>query len=545
MVRNDLEPDVADGRTESVYATLRSSPGLTKVTGFGPKLGGQPMIDLDSERSFSEGGWQSSHPAIEIWRFYDPAGSTSVQSLEDTPTVVGAADSLTVLDDLDLIRGRSVVLAQDQGTASPLGQLIVTDGLRRQEAAFGRVDTLRSASLTVDDPYTLKRKVHDYIQTRDEPWMSIPELRGARSLTASGSRSTADSLGGIDPGTHPWSAFDGDDRTAWVAGADTGWLWLALSDKRDLGTVQITVDAAPGEGAPEDRHRARRCPSRRRRPAARPGRRRRGRSLRIDGDRPGNRPLAIADVRRRRCPCRGPSWCRRAASLGKVDQIVLGVDEGNRPACITVEGLDRCRADTGAQSEDRVLVDRELSLPTASSYDLAATTTPLAGPALDSFLQDGLPYSVTATSSAAADVRNSVARVVDGDGRMGWIAARETPTVARRDVGVDADALADPVDRRAWPARLEGLGGDPRARRRVLAAGDLKDGEGTFPRVRARHVAIHLTWASDAHDFGTDGFSKVLPVGISELSFGDKSVTRPDRSFTRSPCRVVPGRRLA
>ena len=339
VVRNDLEPDVADGRTESVYATLRSSPGLTKVTGFGPKLGGQPMIDLDSERSFSEGGWQSSHPAIEIWRVDDPAGSTSVQSLEDTPTVVGAADSLTVLDDLDLIRGRSVVLAQDQGTASPLGQLIVTDGLRRQEAAFGRVDTSRSASLTVDDPYTLKRKVHDYIQTRDEPWI-IAELRGARSLTASGSRSTADSLGGIDPGTHPWSAFDGDDRTAWVAGADTGWLRLALSDKRDLGTVQITVDAAPGEKVRlkiGTEHGVVRRDAVGRQPVLVDvgvvG------ALRIDGDRPGNRPLAIADVSAPTLSVSRPLVVPPTPHRwGKVDQIVLGVDEGNRPACITVEG---------------------------------------------------------------------------------------------------------------------------------------------------------------------------------------------------------------
>ena len=182
-----------------------------------------------------------------------------------------------------------------------------------------------------------------------------------------------------------------------------------------------------------------------------------------------------------------------------------------------------------------MLVDRELSLPTASSYDLAVTTTPLAGPALDSFLQDGLPYSVTATSSAAADVRNSVARVVDGDGRTGWIAA-SGDTDPSLDVTWESMQTLSRIRLTAAPGLPASkvsavtLELDDGSLRRV----SLKDGEGTFPRVRARHVAIHLTSASDAHNFGTDGFSKVLPVGVSELSFGDKSVTRPDRSFDQA-----------
>ncbi len=532
VVRNDLDPEVAAGRTEQVYATLRSSAGLTKVAGFGPRLGGEPMIDLETERSFSQGGWQSRHQAVEIWRVDDPADTTSAQPLEDTPTVVGGSDSLSVLDDLDLIRGRSVVLAQDQ-TAKPLGPLIVTDGLRRQEAAFGRVDSLRSGSLALNEPYTLKRKVHDYVQPRDKAWISVPELRGAASLEASSSRSAADSLVGLDPGAQPWSAFDGDARTAWVANDDTGWLRLKLASPRDLGTVRIVADAAPGETVRlkigTDHGVVRREAVGSQAVTIDVGR---VDELRIDGDRAGE-PLAIADVTSPALLVSRPLVLPRIpGGWGKPDRIVMGVDQSSRPACVAVEGLDRCRAGAGGRSEDSVLVDRELTMPLAADYDLEITTPPLAGPATDALLQDGLPYVVSASSSAAADVRNSVSRVVDGDGRTGWVSQPG-----------DTDPSLDitwPVARTLSRIRLVTVPGLPASKVSAvtLELDDgtlhrvaLEDGVGTFDPLKAKHLVVHLLSANDARDFGPDGFSHVLPVGVSELTFGDRPASRRARSF--------------
>ncbi|MEJ7633453.1 alpha-(1-_3)-arabinofuranosyltransferase family protein [Aeromicrobium sp.] len=532
VVRNDLEPEVADGRTEPVYATLRDSPGLIQVAGFGPRLGGDPMIDLETQRSFSAGGWQSTHQAVEIWQIDDP-DSTTVQELSDTPTMVGGSDGLPILDDLDLIRGRSVVLAQDQDARSSLGELIVTDGLRRQEAAFGRVDTLRSASLTVEDPYTLDRRLHDYVQARDEPWISVPELRGARVLEASSSRSAVDSLVGVDPGAQPWSAFDGDGRTSWVANADTGWIRLGLHGKRDLGTVRIVADAVPGEKV---RLRIGTANGVVRREAIgdQPVRVRVGRvdELRIEGDREGARPLAIADVSSTALQVSRPLVLPRTPrGWGSPDRVVLGMDEGGRPACITVEELVRCRAGAGGRSEDAVLVDRELPMHTTAAYDLAVTTRPLAGPAADAFLQEGLPLRVSASSAAAADVRNSVAGAVDGDPRTGWISEpgdtdpsldvtwRSPRTLSRIKLTTAPGLPASRVS--AVTVEL-----DDGTRRRVA----LKDGEGTFAPVRVRRVVVRLSSVGDARDFGVDGFAKTLPVGVSELTFDDRPARRPDRS---------------
>lgn len=534
VIRNDLDPEVAGDRTELVHATLSNSSGLTKVATFGPELGGDPMIDLETERSFSQGGWQSTHPAVEIWQVDDAAGSASVQPLAETPTVVGGSDSLTVLDDLDLVGRRSVVLAQDQ-LATPTGPLVVTDGLRRQEAAFGRVDSLRSGSLTADDTYTLKRKVHDYLQPRDEPWTSVPELRGATKLEASSSRSAADSLVGLDPGAQPWSAFDGDDRSSWVANADSGWLRLRLGATRDLGTVRIVADAAPGEKV-RLRVGTERGEVRRVAVGAQPVTVDVGRvdELRIDGaTRSGGRPFAIADVTSPELSLSRPIVLPRTPrSWGSPDQVVLGVDQGGRPACVTVERLDRCRADTGSRSEDEVLIDREITTPATADYELEITTTPLAGPPADAFLQDGLPYFVSASSSAAADVRNSVSRVADGDRRTGWISEPGdtdpsidvTWTSARTLSRISLATAPGLPASRVFAVTLEL---DDGTLRRVA----LEDGVGTFAPLRASHVVVHLKSESDARDFGTDGFPNLLPVGVSELTFGSRPATRPDRSF--------------
>jgi arabinofuranan 3-O-arabinosyltransferase len=532
VVRNDLEPEVADGRTEPVYATLRNTPGLSKVAGFGPTLGGEPMIDLDSERSFSAGGWQSAHQAIEIWAVDDPTPSSTIQTLETTPTVVGSAEGTTVLDELGVLHGRSVVLAQDQDE-SPAGDLLVTDGLRRQEASFGRVDSLRSASLAVDEPYALKRRLHDYLQPRDEEWLSTPVLRGAVSLEASSSSSGADSLGSVDPGSHVWSAFDGDPRTSWVADSDTGWLRLGLAKVRDVGGVRIVADAAPGEKV-ELRISTEDGTVRRTAVGRDPVLVDVGRvgELHIEGDRQGSRRLAIASVSSQTLSLSRPlAMPSTPKAWGKVDRVVLGVDEGGSPSCVTVQQLDRCRAGVGTQSEDAVTIDRILPMPTTSDYDLRVVTAPVAGAGADALLQDGLPQIVSASSSLAADVRNSVARVADGDPRTGWISAfgdadptldvrwKETRTISSIDVSTLAGLPASSVS----AVTLELDDG-------TLRQVKLKDGKGRFTSVRADHVAVHLKTNGEARDFGVDGFPSVLPVGVSELTFDGEPAKQPQLS---------------
>ncbi|MRK02101.1 DUF3367 domain-containing protein [Aeromicrobium sp. S22] len=532
VVRNDLQNQVVDGRTELVYSTLRDTPGLTQVATFGPRLGGKPVIDLESQRSFSQGGWQSAHPAIDIWKV-DPTAATAPQSLDETPTVVGAADSLAVLDELGVTAGRSTVLAADQAADGPRGPLVVTDGLRRQEAAFGRVDTLRSASMTPDEPYSLDRKLHDYVQEGDARWTSVRELRGAAALSASSARSAANSLMGLDPGAQPWSAFDGDRRTAWTANTSEAWLRLDLRRVRDLGAVRIVADAAPGEKTSlevdtEDGVVRREAD---------------GRTpvlidvgevghLEIRGATADGRNLSIAEVSSPELRLSRPLVLPATpGEWGAADQVVLGVDAGARPSCVTVEGLDRCRAGEGRQSEDAVLVDREIPVSLKGDYDLKIKTRPLAGEAADELLQEGLPFTVQATSTVTDDVRASVARAVDGDLRTGWIA----------DPGDTDPSLEVTWDspRRLSSLTLRTASGLPASKvsSAILELGDgtlrrvaLENGRGRFPAVRTDRLVVHLDSEKDATDFGADGFARRLPVGVSELTFNDRPAARPDRS---------------
>lgn len=532
VVRNDLKNEVVDGRTELVYSTLRDTPGLTQVATFGPRLGGKPVIDLDTQRSFSQGGWQSTHPAIDIWKV-DHAAAPSSRSLEETPTVVGAADSLTVLDELGVTVGRSTVLAADQSTDGARGPLVLTDGLRRQEVAFGRVDTLRSASMTRDQPFVLDRKLHDYVQAGDARWMSVPELRGAVSLSASSARSAANSLTGLDPGAQPWSAFDGDRRTAWTANTSEAWLRVQLRIVRDLGAVRIVADAAPGEKTmlevdTEDGVVRREAVGRT--PVlvdvGRVG------HLEIRGNTADGRDLSIAEVSSAELRLSRPLVLPQTPrSWGAADQVVLGVDAGARPSCVMVEEIDRCRAGAGRRSEDAVTVDREIPMSATNNYALKIRTRPLAGAAADKLLQEGLPFRVEATSTVTDDVRASVARAVDGDPRTGWIAdpGDTDPSI---EVSWDSPKRLTSISLRtssglpASKASSATLELDDGTLRRI----NLENGTGRFSAVRTDRLVVHLASEDDATDFGTDGFARRLPVGVSELTFNGQNAARQDRS---------------
>lgn len=537
VVRNDLDPSVAAGRTEAVYETLRSSPGLTRAAQFGPVLDGTSVIDLGSQRSFSSGGWQSSHPAVEIWQVDDLPTSAKVQQVGDTATVVGAADTLPVLDDLGLLPDQSVVLAQDRSAGRdairPGGPLILTDGLRRQEVAFGSVDQLRSASLTQNDPYSRQRAVHDYTTPRDQRWTSVPQLRGAAATTSSSSRAEADNFLPLVPGAHAWSAFDGDDRTSWIANSDRGWVGLRLDRVRDVGTIRVVVDAAPGEFV---RLRVRTDQGVVTRSAA-------GRKpvsfdvgtvgeIRVEAVRTAGRLASIAEVVVPGVvPSRPLVLPEPPRGWGAADRIVLGADLGDRPSCVVVVGVDRCRADAGAQGEDTFHLDRELTVSAAAGYSAGVTTSPLGGPSTEAFLQDGLPMRVTASSTIDTDVRAGITRAIDRDVDTGWISepgdtdpsidlrwdARQTLSTIRLQTSSDLPAS------RVARVRLEL---DDGTTRDVV----LRGGVGRFEPVQTRHVVVHLTSSRDARDFDPSGASRTLPVGVSELRFPGTPTSRPDVS---------------
>ncbi len=520
VIRNDLKPEVSAGRTEAIYRTIRQSEGIEQVTSFGPSLGGLPSIDLESIRTFAHGGWQSDHPAVEIFKV-NPDSPGTLSAIK-TPTLVGAAGTLGALDSLDA-SSRSVVLAQDRSGPTYGAPLILTDGLRRQEASFGGVDRIRSASIANDEPFTLDRRAHDYLEPADDPWLSVPALEGAASLRVSGSQSQAGRLQGPRPGTQAWSAFDGDTRSSWEANGDRGWIKLRLDSPRDLGTVTIHPGLQPGE-TEQLTITTERGSTKQDATGAQPVEVWVGKvgALEVRGVNLSGSSFAIAEIvspalslaRPLTVPATPSKW-------GAADTIVLGLSEGRRPGCLPVLSIVRCRGDVQELGEDAYLMDRRFESASAVSYDATIRTAPLTGAAYERLSQAESPVKVRASSTVNSDVRSSASRMFDADKATGWIANVDDtdPTLsvrwAKPQTITSVRFATDPGLPASLPASaiLE-LDDGTQVRAKVAK------GVASFEPIVAEHLTIHLDSDKSAVDYVGDVFGATLPVGVGELSFG-------------------------
>ncbi|MCW2747743.1 MAG: hypothetical protein JWP10_885 [Nocardioidaceae bacterium] len=535
VVRNDLRAEVAVGKTAALYETLSDAPNIVHMASFGPELGGSPNIDLDTERVFANGGWQSSHPAVDIFRVISPSGPT-VQTMRGTPTVVGAADSLAALDSLGITTNRSVLLANDQPASITPTDLVVTDGLRHQEMAFGSVADNRSASLSPGETFVQRRPVHDYLDPGQARWMAVPKLIGADSLTASSARSQVNTPGGVRPAEQPWSAFDASTRTVWRAQQNSGALTLDLGRVTDLGRVAINAGLQPGER--EDAIvQTESGPVTVRLSGSTPQQVEVGRvrTLSIKGSTVDAQFFSIADVNAAGLDVARPLVLPKTPQAwGDPATIVLGLDQGISPQCLTVNDIDRCRFDAGGWGEDGATFDRIVPLGSERRYELSMNVAPMAGSAVDALLQGQQDVTLRASSTVNSDVRSSVTRASDLDSRTGWIARPDDqdPTLTmtwdapHKLSRLQIQTVGSLPASKVTDAVLEFDGG---VQRRVKLDGGIAE----FDPVTSRQVALHLVTTSPSRDFRSDGFIQNLPVGVSEISFA--GAPRGDRIAADSP----------
>lgn len=519
VLRNDLRPDISDGRVEVAYRTVAASDGLSVAESFGPPLGGQPLVDLDTERTFANGGWQVSRAAIQIFAV-DQGQAPPTQTPARTPTVVGAPESLVSLDDLGVLDGESVVLAQDEG-GEGRGPLVLTDGLRRQEVAFGAVTAQRGASLSADQEPSLDRRVHDYVEAGEEPWISVPRLRGAVALEASGARSSVGTPGPIHPSAGPWSAFDGDQRSAWQADERRGSITLRLTERVDLGTVTLTTGLPPGI-------RQRMQVETESGTAtvlaigSNPVRVDVGEVSAVDisGVNLDAGRFQLAEVFSPSLRVARTLQVRNPDATSRLPlSIVLGLDQGRRPGCLEIAGVPRCRSDLGDRGEDAYSIDRLVTVPTASAYDLRIRTTPLGGVNVDRILQGTMSAQTRVSSTVNDDVRSGATQAVDGDANTGWIAHPEDsdPTLEIRWDEAQRVSAVRLTTARSLPAStpdavsVEFDDGSQRL------AGVDDDGLVRFPEKETSLLRLRLATSGDARDSDGLGQSNVLPVGVSEV----------------------------
>ncbi|MCW2769938.1 MAG: hypothetical protein JWR27_1371 [Aeromicrobium sp.] len=530
VVRNDLDRNSGVVSPELIRASLASMPGMTRVATFGPEVGGGPIVlNSEGERVFVDEGWRADRPAVEVFSFTGPWRDRRVTIDSRVDTLVGGSDSLLTLDDLGVTRDMATVAAQDVGPEQRPDRVVLTDGNRRQEAAFGAVLRNRSASLARDEPYRADRPVHRYDQERITRWTTTPELRGARSLTASSSQSDIGAAPRTDPSSQPWAAFDPDPDTSWrpdiARGKDRSWLRLRLNRPTSIGTATIALDLAASE-------------TRQIFVTTETGRR----AVTVRGSAPVQvsvgrvdaleisvrstllRPVAIADVVLPGVTLSRPLVMPTIpAGWPSPEAILVEGAAGRVSGCLDVGGAPRCSEAHAERVEDDRVLDRELVLPAGRTYDAGLRVAPRGGAQLDAALQLGRLVTLEASSQQTDAPAGGALSAVDGALQTGWVAASDDsdPTLTIRMVApqtVDTLRLESAPSLAASPASSVVLNFSDGTQQRVKVN---KDGIALFRPVRTSSVEIHLISDVRRASLSPDGGIGVLPVGVSEVRLDD------------------------
>jgi len=534
VVRNDLDPsdDVPD--PVLVHAAIDQTAGLTRVATFGPQVGGETRLETaDGDPLLINGGWQAFYPAVEVFEVPDAAPAV----VGEPTVVVGGPEDVA---DPGIAVGDTAVLGADVGADAgvPLSTpVVLTDGLRQRERAFGRLHDADSPVRTPGDRRRTTGPVADYpVGDGDPRWLTRATLEGARSISASGSASDAGTPGGSRRGDLPYAALDGDPATQWVSApfsSRLAWWQVETEDPLRLdGTQAVTLTG--GEDATEDQLVRVRTEAGVSAPVPLgPGEQAEvvlptgtTSSLRVeDASGVAGRQLALAqvdlpglEVRRRLVLPQVPS------SWGTPDRIVLRRDAEDRRGCVEVVGTGggdstdvRCVVGRERTDEEATAMRRTFTLTAPRTYAPTMRVTPVAGRDLDRLLLSDQPVDVAASSVGVPDPRASPLSAIDADPGTTWYADPEDddPTLdlswlGERRIGrivltVDPDAGV------RTPTRLELT--TPTDRREVT----LVDGAATFPRLRTDRLTVRVLDDDGARSLDFDSRDVPLPVGISGL----------------------------
>ncbi|WP_436493569.1 alpha-(1-_3)-arabinofuranosyltransferase [Actinokineospora sp. HUAS TT18] len=248
LLRNDIDRSTTGAPPRSVLrAALARSPGIERVTGFGPELDGGDGIDKQAPKA----------QAIEIYEVKRTVPRAVAVPTADVATVSGGPESLLPLLDSGLLAPtRPTVLAGDGG-APDARDWLVTDGLRYRERNVGRVRDNLSQTLTAEEKARQNRPAIDLVPFEGIQHRTLATYRGIRAVTASSAASFADAVRGSDPSTMPFAAIDGDPYTAWQSSSLRGpagqWFEVELDTPRVVDHVTLRVVDDPRLGWPVTR----------------------------------------------------------------------------------------------------------------------------------------------------------------------------------------------------------------------------------------------------------------------------------------------------
>lgn len=531
VLRHDLVDSAGSTDPELVRSTLTSTPGVRLVRTFGPVVG-SPTTEEDAQGrlQFVNGGRQSKHRVIEVFEVEEVTARTATwQATNQTPVVVGAADAGTDLWP-SVTSPEDVILAQDVPDEFTPAQVVLTDTLRRREAAFGRVINNRSASLTTAEAFRIDRPVHDYVERGTPSWAAVPEVHGATKVIASSSASDVTQTV-IDTSRGPWSALDGDTRTRWTAGeSDLNPSWEVHFDQ----PVDVTATTIRLSGTSNDRdvtvETSAGVELNRQLPA--------GATveltvpdglttfLRLSAASNAFDPFSLDEVSIAGLEVTRPLRLASVpTSWPEPSEILLHATPAARGTCRTIDDVVRCDAGSPRLGEDGRTIDRIFSLRSASRATVALQVEPEFGSALTEALSGDV--SIRPSSTASRTMTTSVLAMMDANLSTGWTASLADAN-PRLDFSFDRERTVSALVLRTDPSLAASA-----ARKATLRFDDgstevvtfNEDGLARFDPVRTRTITATITHVRIRNNRSFDGSINGLALGVSEVGFPGSGVS--------------------
>jgi arabinofuranan 3-O-arabinosyltransferase len=539
-----LRSDLAYGRSGAtqpviVRQALSRSPGLRPVRAFGPHVGGGRLPGI-----YIDNGLDVEMRTLEIWAVEEAAEPVVAYDAAGLTTVVGGPESVLAAANAGVLPEGPTVLAGDRTDATPDGPVIVTDGLRRREVAFGLSHDSASATMQATDQALLGAPARDYLPAWAEGNETVAEYRGISSITASSAFSDAQPLSGARPAYQPYAAMDGDTGTSWRSAPGTiatdQWFEVRFSAPRVISSVslrfdegtdsmptRITVTAAghPPVSRAVDTKITTTVPLGRTLPTDR---------IRISFDEVLDRRLGFGGVGITELAFPGVSAERTlrapATPIAGTAPTMVFTAAPAVPACYFGEdGRAACNADLARASEDGTEINRATTQPVAADYDVAVRARPRPGSALNALLDAGgkasvtrgIRPTVTASSIGVPEPATRPGAVADGDPGTAWHAADED---------------REPWLRLVWPARREvsgvrltltpGTAAAQPLKVTVIGTGDIRTGflnaDGILAFTPPMNTSELTVLISDSMPAGSyDPYrnsQRTLPVAVSELT---------------------------
>lgn len=558
VVRNDLATKAAGSALPVlVHQALTASPGIMRAATFGPLLTAFESGDL-----IVEGGLQRTYPAVEVYSVSaQPDSGPEGVIVRDARSVVsftGSTEALPGLADSGLLGSSAAIAAGDPVPAGSRVSSVVTDTYRRAEANFGASQGQYSNTLTPTDPFGSDRPVHDYYPVDPQDQLSAARLDGAASVTASSAGSSPFTLRGRAPSSQPWSALDGDDRTAWISG-DLGpgvgqWWELDLGSAvlASSATVTVVADSRVGTAPAKIRittdlgtHAVAVSPTALTQTVTIPGGMFRKLRIELAAVQGGGfgQGFGIAEVSIPGVTVRRPVTTVPADGDGGV---VLSARSMGRESCAATSTAIVCDPGLAKAGEERAGVDREVDVAVGGQYRVATRLRPRPGPALDALLRaPSNAIAVTASSQSVSDPAGRAQAAADQNRRTTWIAspldhapeldvrlpeqqevtgivlqtASDVPASSPFEVTVDVDGVPT-----TFYTDSDGLIDLPAM---------------TTDRLRLRFGTVHQVRSIDPDS----GASQILPVGVTELAVlggSDTRMLQPEYSRVSMPCGFGP-----